>query len=134
MGDPLIVDIRFRSDTLIQKPSVGLVISSVRGERIVNANNIYQPSPEFRVPVSEGVVRCKLGVVPLMEGRYRISLWFGSQSVGEHQYIEDAVSFEVIERDIWGMGKLPSQRISQLWWPTVFEFTDGVNQSESNVA
>ena len=127
MGDALIVDIRFRSDRFLQKPSVGLVISSVRGEKIVNANNIYQPSPEFRVPVREGRIRCKLGVVPLMGGRYSISLWFGSHCLSEHQYIEDALSFEVIERDIWGMGKLPSHRISQLWWPTAFEFSNGID-------
>ncbi len=134
MGDPLTVDIQFCSDTPIRKPSIGFVISSIRGEKIVNANNIYQQSPEFHVPVTEGLVRCKLGVLPLMEGRYTISLWFGSQSIGEHQHIEDALSFEVVERDVWGMGKLPTQHISQLWWPTVFEFKDGINSSDSDVA
>ncbi len=68
-----------------------------------------------------------------MEGRYNISLWFGSQSRVEHQHIEDALSFEVEERDIWGMGKLPTQRISQLWWPTVFEFRNGTDPANSNV-
>ena len=127
MGDPLTIEIRFRSRTPIKKPSVGLVISSVRGENIVNANNIYQQSPEFDTPLTQGLIRCKLGVLPLMEGRYNISLWFGSQSRSDHQEIAEAISFEVIERDIWGTGKLPTQRISQLWWPTVFEFNDGIN-------
>ncbi len=133
MGDPLTIEIGFRSETPITKPSVGFVISSARGEQVVNANNIYQQSPEFLAPVKKGVVSCKLGVLPLMEGRYNISLWFGSQSRVEHQHIEDALSFEVVERDIWGMGKLPTQRISQLWWPTVFEFRNGTDPANSNL-
>jgi lipopolysaccharide transport system ATP-binding protein len=134
MGDPLTVDICFRSDTPIRKPSVGFVISSVRGEKIVNANNIYQQSPEFDVPVNEGLVSCKLGVLPLMEGRYTISVWFGAHSRLEHQQIEDALSFEVVERDVWGTGKLPTPRISQLWWPTIFEFSNGNSSSSSDVS
>ncbi len=47
MGDPLTIEIGFRSETPITKPSVGFVISSARGEQVVNANNIYQQSPEF---------------------------------------------------------------------------------------
>ena len=134
MGDPLTIEIGFRSETPITKPSVGFVISSARGEKVVNANNIYQQSPEFHAPVKKGVVSCKLGVLPLMEGRYSISLWFGSQSRVEHQHLEDALAFDVVERDIWGMGKLPTQRISQLWWPTVFEFRNGTDPSNSNAA
>jgi lipopolysaccharide transport system ATP-binding protein len=134
MGDSLTIDIRFRSELPLKKPSVGFVISSVRGEKIVNANNIYQRSAEYDVAVSEGLVRCRLGVLPLMEGRYNISLWFGAESSAEHQHLEDALSFEVVERDIWGMGKLPTQRISQLWWPTVFEFSNDAGKSNTDAS
>jgi hypothetical protein len=47
-----------------------------------------------------------MGRVPLIPGTYSISLWLGDQT-GYWHIEPDAASFYVVERDIWGLGKLP---------------------------
>jgi lipopolysaccharide transport system ATP-binding protein len=122
MGDALTIDVAFHSEEPLDAPSIGLVISSIRGGRILNANNIYLPSEPLPFPARAGIVRCKLGALPLMEDRYSVSLWFGSNSRNWHHYVENAVQFEVLERDIWGTGRTPAPRLSSFWWPTDFEW------------
>jgi hypothetical protein len=52
-----------------------------------------------------------------------ISLWLGDQ-VGDWHIDPDAVSFNIVERDIWGLGKLPPADGTSLWWPTEFELSE----------
>lgn len=120
MGETLLVKIKFHSEIPIQNPKIGLVISSVQGEAILNANNRYQLSESITVPVFDGVISCQLGTIPLMEGQYFISLWLGDQT-NDYHYLDQALSFEVIERDIWGNSQAPPRKLSFLWWPTKFE-------------
>jgi hypothetical protein len=65
-------------------------------------------------------VVCKLGEVPFMEGGYSVDVYLGDESKDRH-VIENAIRFEVYEKDIWGNGKTPPKRISALWWNTKFE-------------
>jgi len=120
-GDNLSFLVTFHTETTIQKPLLGFMIRSSRGENIISANNIFLPSSEFSTPIKCGTIRCDLGLVPLMKGKYTVSLWFGRHAHELH-YAEDAVAFEVEEKDIWQRGKLPPHRISCLWWPTSFTF------------
>jgi lipopolysaccharide transport system ATP-binding protein len=122
MGDKLTLEVNFCADKAIQTFMIGFVISNAQGEKILNANNVYQPSEALGGPVRNGTIRCELGVVPLMENRYVVSLWFGTNSY-DFQYIENALAFEVVARDIWGTGKSPTRHISQLWWPTEFKYS-----------
>jgi hypothetical protein len=54
-----------------------------------------------------------------MQGTYSISLWL-SNGTQDYHFLENALSFEVIEQDIWGNGRTPTGNISFLWWPTDF--------------
>jgi lipopolysaccharide transport system ATP-binding protein len=122
MGDALGFEIHFRSTVQVSRPSIGFVISSVQGESILNANNSYQHSETLPMPVSQGVIRCNLGVVPLMQDRYVVSFWFGIDETSEHQHLQNVITFDVLEADIWGRGKLPTRGLSSLWWATSYEF------------
>jgi len=53
-----------------------------------------------------------------MPGRYAVSLWFGDM-VGDQHIELEAMVFDVTERDLWGIGQLPSP-VSPLYWPTKF--------------
>jgi len=123
MGDELSFEIEFKSQIPIRKPSVGYLISSIQGESILNANNIFLHSKPLPLSTTRGVVTCSLGVVPLMEDRYVVSLWLGADETSDHQFLENIIVFDVIETDAWGRGKLPTKRLSSLWWPTSFEFS-----------
>lgn len=117
-GDKLILKLKCKA-TSVTNGFIGFVISSVDGIKLLNGNNRYQ---QFRLlidPAKDDYVFCDLGVLPLMEGSYSITLYLGNENRDEH-VIENAVIFDVIERDVWGNGKLPPKRASYLWWTTNF--------------
>ncbi|MEO6747851.1 MAG: ABC transporter ATP-binding protein [Caldimonas sp.] len=119
MGADLKIRVRFETDTPIRVPRLGYVVQTAVGERIINSNNRYQPSPEFSTPAYSGFIEADLGTVPLMPGRYTISLWLGDNGMIDHHVVPEALTFDVIERDLWGLGQLPPNA-SALWWPTKF--------------
>jgi hypothetical protein len=122
MGDSLTLDIEFEAEPPLLYPRLGFVVTSVDGTPVLNANNRYQPSGELTRPARRGRIRCELGLVPLMANRYHVSLWFGDQTLDSH-VVEHALTFEVVEHDAWGMGRVPPAKSSQLWWPTTFQIT-----------
>jgi hypothetical protein len=121
MGGKLSIEVNFESETPIRHPRFGLVITTADGDKLLNLNNRFQPSPEFDQPVLKGTIRCDLGMVPLVARRYFVSLYMGDQ-VHDSHVAEGALSFEVAEHDIWGQGKVPPPATSHLWWPTNFSF------------
>jgi len=117
-GDSLSLQFHFTSERPIKCPSIGFVISSSHGIQVLSSNNIYQPVEKAPEVLTDGVIVCELGVVPLMEGHYQVSVWFGERLMGSHNFHENLLHFEVSEKDIWNTGKLPTRNISSMWWPT----------------
>jgi lipopolysaccharide transport system ATP-binding protein len=124
MGSKLKIKVKFETDDPILVPRLGYVVQTAVGECIINSNNRYQPSAGFSSPVSSGYVEADLGTVPLMPGRYTVSLWLGDNGMIDHHVVPEALIFDVIERDLWGLGQLPP-RASAMWWPTEFRFSSG---------
>ena len=120
MGSRLAIEVAFKADRPVRHPRVGLVISTDAGEPLLNGNNRYQRCDEPAAPVTSGTLRCELGEVPLMPGRYRVALWLGDHA-GDTHAVENALRFEVSERDLWGHGKTPPRGVSHLWWPMKFQ-------------
>lgn len=118
-GDSLGIRATFASDVPTRTPRLGLVIAAENGARVLNANMHYLPSTEPAAPVRAGVISCDLGAVPLMAGKYMVSFWFGTHA-REHETLPDVIGFEVNERDVWGLGRLPPVGASPMWWPTKF--------------
>ena len=121
MGNKLEIVLHFACDFPIQHPRLGFVISTLEGEHIICGGNRFQASPSYSKPVTEGVICCDLGMVPLMANRYVLSLYLGDRFEDSHT-IENALMFEVNEHDCWGQGQLPHAKVSHLWWPTKTEF------------
>ena len=120
MGDALAFEISFQSEKPTKNPIIGLIISSIQGEKIINVNNIYLTSKLPDKPLSCGIIRCDLGILPLTDNRYNVALWLGGGGY-EFQHIDWALSFEVIGKDLWGTGKTPPVRVSSMWWPAKIE-------------
>ena len=116
------LSVEFSSEFPVRLPKLGFVITTHDGTPIINANNRFQVSPEYASPVCHGQIHCELGALPLVAGHYEINLYLGNLSE-DIDIIEKALSFEVIERDIWGQGKVPPSNVSYLWWPTTFKFS-----------
>jgi lipopolysaccharide transport system ATP-binding protein len=123
LGDELKLIVEFAAPQPLRYPKLGFVISDDQGQALLNANNLYQPCEELESPCSEGVISCDLGIVPLMPGRYYVSLWFGDFAHNSHVE-KDALAFEVVEHDAWGLGRTPPRSVSKLWWPTRFQISE----------
>jgi homopolymeric O-antigen transport system ATP-binding protein len=121
-GDRISLGMKFRASTPIEKPIVGYLIRSSRGENVVNANNYFLPSGRYPEPVMEGTIVCDLGDVPLMAGSYSVSFWLCRNPLEQH-HVDDVLHFTVEDKDIWGSGALPNRSFSGLWWPTEFAFS-----------
>ena len=121
MGSELTLSVDFESDVPTKHPRFGYVLQTLEGEKLLNSNNRYQPSPQFDEPVPRGSIVCRLGSPPFMPGRYVISLWLGDVTSNQHIELE-ALAFEIIEKDLWGNGQIPPQ-VSHMWWPTTYEFS-----------
>jgi lipopolysaccharide transport system ATP-binding protein len=122
IGDKLCLEVKFRSYDPIQRPIIGYLIRSSRGEDLVNANNYFLPSPDYPTPVTDGTIVCDLGDLPLMSGSYSVSFWL-CRNPHEQHHVEDVLHFTVEEKNIWGTDALPNKSLGGLWWPTQFRFS-----------
>ncbi|MEL6652321.1 MAG: Wzt carbohydrate-binding domain-containing protein [Bacteroidota bacterium] len=121
MGDKLSFAIDYQSPNPVQNIVVGLLISSDKGEKLINANNVYQPYEGLGIPSKSGRVQCELGQVPLMPGQYAATFWIGPTKQDKRAY-EEVINFEVLPHDLWGTGKIPPRNASNFWWNTQFSF------------
>ena len=120
-GEKMILNIGCKSK-ISTNIYIGFVISSLDGIPVLNANNRYQKNDLKICPDSSKEIICDLGVVPLMEGKYTLNIYLGDENKDYH-IVENALMFEVYERDIWGQGKVPPKRISSFWWDTKFKIS-----------
>jgi lipopolysaccharide transport system ATP-binding protein len=119
MGDALTLVMSFSSEEPPRSPKIGVVIHDREGRAILSADTQYQSCNAAPPGCHAGKFVCDFGVLPLMPGRYTISLWL-SDPHEDYHVAEHALLFEVVERDAWGLGKVPRADLSLLWWPTDF--------------
>jgi hypothetical protein len=125
LGDELTLTVEFAAPDPIRHPRIGLAICDEQGSPLISANNRYQPCEELDAPCTEGVITCRLGQVPLMPGKYLVTLRLGDFVYDTHVE-ENVLLFEVVEHDAWGLGRIPIRTASKLWWPTRFRIEAGI--------
>ena len=121
MGSELTIKVNFESMAPIKNPRFGYVLQTIDGEKLLNSNNRYQPSPQFEVAVESGSIVCNLGNPPLLPGKYTLSLWLGDTVSNQHVELE-VLGLEIIEKDLWGQGQIPPAT-SHMWWPSSYHFS-----------
>jgi homopolymeric O-antigen transport system ATP-binding protein len=119
IGAQLSVAVTFNSVVPVRDPRMWIVIRALGGEKLIHASNRFQPSTPHESGLRDGKVVCHLGRLPLVAGRYWIALGVGN-AVHDTHWVDDAIGFEVVERDIWGLGSVPSPLTSMMWWPAEF--------------
>ncbi len=122
MGSSVAVEVRFGAERPIRTPRLGVAISTHAGAPLINTNNRFLPTPEFERAVRSGRILCRFGDLPLVPGRYFVSLWLGDEA-GDFHVEMNRICFDVQEIDLWGTGKSPKSPCP-LWWPAEFEFLD----------
>lgn len=121
IGSPLVLRIEAVFDRPTRFPKIGFVLSTAAGDKLLNANNTYQPFENSGELVRSGVFLCECGTVPLLPGVYSLSIWLGDE-LGDHDALPDCLYFEVTEGDTWGTGRQPPRNAGSMYWPTHFSF------------
>lgn len=123
MGDQINLEINFEAITPIQQLHVTFELNAQNGESILGSSSRYLTNEHFDKALASGTVRCSLGMVPLMPGNYSFNFYFGTGYV-ETDIFHHALSFEVIEKNLWQTTAMPNHNGSSLWWPTEFSFSE----------
>lgn len=119
MGAPIQLRIYYNSSVSLRDPKIGFRIIAPTGESVISSNNRYQKTARCVGHGNSGCIVCDLGVVPFMDGRYSISLWFGNESTDTHA-VREALFFDVEPISVWDTGLTPNSSSSLLWWPVEY--------------
>jgi len=119
IGDPLEVRVTFARDKRLD-PVLGVVVKGRQGLPLLDFNNRFIGGFKFEA-ARAGTITCRIDAIPLMPGQYLIDLWLddGGQPV---DVVYDAISFEVLQADVFGTGRLPNLAI--VAFQASFTFTD----------
>src|SRR6266496_4298102 len=118
-GDSLVIRASFNGSRPVQTLLFGVLVSTVQCDRVLCTNNSFLPWNGPKSAVQQGTITCDLGPVPLMEGAYRISIWYGNDP--HHlQHEPNVLGFDLHARNIWGTQHALPQHFSLLWWDAKF--------------
>ena len=108
--ETLIVSGQFEFPEIINTPSIGLVIRNMYNVPVLGINNgVYG---KVLAPITAGKrFEIALEELPLLPGTYTVDLFIGDGLVDSYVF-ENALSFEVNERQIFVDGKNPEARLN----------------------
>ncbi|MGG6239887.1 ABC transporter ATP-binding protein [Nodosilinea sp. AN01ver1] len=108
MGDAINVSFRFSCDRSISSPGFGFGFEDESGRRIFSINNYMAPNSSNNISSSkEGIAVLKVDKLPLMPGKYYINISIVENQSEWVDFIERAIGFEIIPKDVFGSGKIP---------------------------
>ena len=102
--DGIEIAAEYKLDYKITIPSLGFVISDYLGNPLCGSNPIISPLRKNVYPMSEGVVKAVVKYPKLLNGVYRVSLWFGDGNK-DFFHEKDCLMFEVV--NMAGLNQLP---------------------------
>ena len=89
--------IYFKSPFVLKPPAAGIVVYNILGNPIFTSNPRMHNNNFQRQDIQEGIAIVFIKELPLLSGRYKVSVWLGDQQ-GDYDYIPDALTFEYISR------------------------------------
>jgi lipopolysaccharide transport system ATP-binding protein len=105
-GEPFVIEICYDATPYFETlAGAGIIIKDQRGFQVAGFNSYMASQPPHTIP-AKGLIRFNVNGPPLNPGRY-----FLTSSIGDHQSsiadkVEDCISFEVQQNDIYGTGYL----------------------------
>jgi len=95
VGDEINLVVEYEIDRQLTVPNLGFVISDYLGNPICGSNPKIAKLEDRIIPNSKGTIRVTLQYPKLLNGTYRLSLWFGD-GVRDFFSAKDCLTFEVI--------------------------------------
>ena len=120
MGEGVTIRLDFDYGHSRIRPFLNISIKNNYGVPILTASTRIQNQFQFHEPVSAGSITCHLRDLPLLQGSYSIDL-FLSEEYQNNDVVYDAISFEVVEADVFGTGQVPPSNEGSIFWSAEFE-------------
>jgi lipopolysaccharide transport system ATP-binding protein len=120
MGEGVTIRLDFDYGQRRMRPFLNISIKNNYGVPILTASTRIQNQYQFHEPVSAGSITCHLRDLPLLQGSYSIDL-FLSEEYQNNDVVYDAISFEVVEADVFGTGQVPPANEGSIFWSAEFE-------------
>ncbi|MCC7007751.1 MAG: ABC transporter ATP-binding protein [Acidobacteria bacterium] len=121
MGDRCSIAVRFAHDEAIA-PVLSLVVRTSGGMAVFSVNSRIVSTGGPVAPRDRGVVTATFERLPLMPGSYLVDLFFGD-AYADFDWIESAISFDVLEADVFGTGKIAPRDAGVVYCPATFSVT-----------
>jgi lipopolysaccharide transport system ATP-binding protein len=107
-GEPLTIELTLAPPQPLNMPSIGIGVDDPSGVRLFSLVNRYAPSGlQIEQLAQPCRVLCQLAELPLLPGRYSLSLSVGTAEEPLMDAIDHAVFLEVEGGDALGIAKLP---------------------------
>lgn len=112
VGDVIEITAEYALDREIALPSLGFVISDYLGNPILGSNPVICPPAQPVAPSRAGVVKTSIESPKLLNGIYRISLWFGD---GKRDFFHqpDCLTLEVV--NMADVNQLPASMVGPIF-------------------
>ena len=129
-GDELTVHIHYRHSEKLKDPHFGLVFENLMGIKIFWVQTKMQkgPLPDL---AHEGIVECRIPRVPLLAGKYFLTVGCGAQTI-QLDNIERGCQLQVTEADVFGTGRIPHPKIAMIFVDAEWDVVDGIDNPLKN--
>jgi lipopolysaccharide transport system ATP-binding protein len=121
LGSGFIFEIIFKSNHMLKKPVLGIVINH---PSLGTIGGVNMRMTDFEIgggPHTSGIMRCIINRLPLLQGYYTADIWLGD---GENDLdcLTGYLTFEVIATDIYKTGKQPFSNFGTIYIEPIWEF------------
>jgi lipopolysaccharide transport system ATP-binding protein len=123
MGSTLLIRVDFAASSPL-RPILGATVKTVEGTPIFGNSNRWSDDGFDNASVRGGSVTCAYSRLPLMPGTYVLELDFGDfgDITRDLDMVKDAISFEVVQADLLGSGRLPRSIDGPVLCPATWSF------------
>lgn len=107
-GEQIEIEAEYRFKDHLEIPCLGFVISDYLGNPICGTNPLIDTVPLPSTPTNAGRIRIIMEYPKLLNGTYRLSLWFGDGRV-DYFHRQDCITFDVV--NMAGLKQLPASSV-----------------------
>jgi lipopolysaccharide transport system ATP-binding protein len=105
IGSKISLFLKFKTSAPVKDPGFGFGLHDHFGDRLTSFNNYFEG--RHYSPTSSGKAVWTIPDLPLVPGRYSVTLSIYSSNRECIDFVDQALTFTVVEADYFGSGKLP---------------------------
>lgn len=122
MGKGVLLRLNYSSRTALSNLRIGILIIDSIGQTIASIAPKYQDPNLLIGAPKNGIIECEIPCLNLLPGKYSITLK-AIDGKGELDSIEGATSFDILESDVFGTGRIPLKSHGIVFYHSKWAFT-----------